>query len=239
MKRHRPSDTGWIEPNATTRCATTREDLMNDARVLVADDHPLITQGLLAELQARGVAEAQAVSEAAQVLPAYERMRPTLLILDLRFGQVRGLHLVRKVLEADPAANIVVYTQFDQDPILREAYRLGVRALVPKSTDIMWLFEAVANAAIGKLYFVPSVAERMARISVRGEESPRAKLSDRQFEAFLMMARGYTQGEIAQALQLSAHTITALTQKVREKLGVQRPIDLTRLAIRYELLDAD
>lgn len=210
---------------------------MTTIRVLVADDHPLITQGLANELQPFGIKEVEAVSDGTEVVRRFRATRPDVLVLDLRIGAVRGLDVARELLQAQPNARIVFYSQFDQDHIVFESYRIGGKGFVPKNTDPSILADAIKVAHSGGTFFMPEISERIALMSVRGEQSPQAKLSERELVVFKMMARGLTNGEIADELGLSSKTIGLVTQAIKEALNVSRPADITRLALKHQLID--
>jgi len=205
--------------------------------VMVADDHPLITQGLAKELAPFGIEAVEAVADGAEVLSRYRSVKPEVLVLDLRIGAVRGLDVVKELLGVDADARIVIYSQFDQDHIVREAYRLGAKAFVPKSADPKILADAIHAAQCGEMYFLPHIAERLALMSVRGVESPQAKLSERELSVFKKMAQGLTNAEIADEMSLSIKTIGLITQSIKESLGVSRAADITRLALKHQLID--
>jgi DNA-binding NarL/FixJ family response regulator len=204
---------------------------------MVADDHPLITQGLANELASFGIHQVEAVTEGREVIPRYQAAKPDVLVLDLRIGAIRGLDIGKELLGLDADARIVIYSQFDQDHIVREAYRIGAKAFIPKSADPKFLAEAIHTVHVGHTYFLPQIAERIALMSVRGVESPQAKLSDRELEVFKKMAQGLTNAEMAEAMDLSVKTIGLITQNIRELLGVTRPAEITRLALRHQLID--
>jgi len=211
---------------------------MADVRVLVAEDHPLITQALAECLKPYGIDASASVAEGNLVVTRYAEIKPDVLVLDLRLGQVRGLDVARELLQGFPAARIVFYSQFDQPHIVQEAYRLGARAFVPKSADPQVLAEAIIAASNdGPPYFTPEIAAQLAIMSVRGEDSPRARLTDRELVVFQKMAQGLTIAEIADELHLSSKTVGLITQEIRQKLRVERPAEITKLAIRYQLID--
>lgn len=210
---------------------------MTAIRVMVVDDHPLITQGLASALKPFGIDEVEALADGTQAVARYEAVQPDVLVLDLRIGQVRGLDVARNILAKDPSGRIVFYSQFDQDHIVQEAYRIGGKAFVTKNADMAVLAKAITVASEGQTYFVPEIAERLAFLSVRGDESPQAKLNERELLVFKRMAQGLTHAEIAEELKLSSKTIGLITQSIKEALGVSRPADITRLAIKHQLID--
>lgn len=211
---------------------------MAPVRVLLADDHPVIIEGLRAALVRHDVEVVGQVECAQQVVSAYLEAKPDVLVLDVRFGPgPTGLDVARSLRERAPAARIVFYSQFDQDEVIREAYRLGAAAFITKNTLPAELAAAIHAAANGKTYFLPAIAERLALLGLRGEESPRARLEARELDIFVQLASGATNNEIAERMGLSTKTISTIAQAVKEKLGVHRPAEITRLAMRYGLIE--
>ena len=211
---------------------------MTALRVLIADDHPLIIEGLVAALKRLGLRVAGHVQAATEVIAKYMQVRPDVLVLDVRFGPgPTGLDVARELIAHDANARIVFYSQFDQNEVIREAYRLGGAAFITKNTPPELLALAIGEAHAGRTYFLPQIAERLALLGVRGDQSPRSILDEREVEVFMLMAGGLTNNEIAERMDLSAKTIGNIGQAVKEKLGVQRATDMTRLAVRHGMLD--
>lgn len=208
-------------------------------KVLLADDHPLLLAGFtaaLAELSIEVVAQTRTPEEAAA---SYGLLRPDVMVIDIRFGdQLTGFDAARDVLARFPEAKIVFLSQFDQDSLIKEAYRLGGLAFVSKGADPQQLAAAIKHAAIGESYFPPQIAERLAHLAIAGDASPQTRLDAREVEVFKLMAQGYTNTEIASELDLSPKTISNTSQAIKEKLGVHRPADITRLAVRHGLIEA-
>jgi two-component system, NarL family, invasion response regulator UvrY len=211
---------------------------MTALRVLIADDHPLIIEGLIGALKRLGLRVAGQVQRATDVVANYMQTRPDVLVLDVRFGPgPTGLDVARELIARDANARIVFYSQFDQNEVIREAYRLGGAAFITKDTRPDVLARAISEAHAGRTFFLPEIAERLALIGVRGDPSPRAMLDEREVQVFMLMAAGLNNNEIAERMSLSAKTIGNIGQAVKEKLGVQRATDMTRLAVRHGMLD--
>lgn len=207
-------------------------------RILIADDHPLIIEGLTLSLKKRGIEVVGHALAIADAVRQYRRCKPDVVVMDVGFGQSStGLDAAREIIETNPEARIVFYTQYDQDEIVREAYRLGGRGFVPKvqSTDL--LADVIGQVQQGKIHFLPDIAERLALMGVRGDDSPRAKLDARELDVFRRLAQGQTIEEIAGHLSLSRKTISLVVQAVKDKLGVQRSAEITRLAIRHHIIE--
>jgi DNA-binding NarL/FixJ family response regulator len=182
------------------------------------------------------VAQARSPEE---VLEQHGALQPDVLVLDIRFGEaLTGLDVARDILGRQPEARIVFLTQFDQDSLIKECYRIGARAFITKDCDPEELAAAVRRAHAGALYFMPRIAERLASLSVQGDASPQSLLDERALEIFTLMAEGLTNAEIAERLDVSSKTISNASQAIKDKLGVHRAADITRLAVRYGLLQA-
>ena len=208
-------------------------------RVLLADDHPIVMTGFALSLESEGMEVVGQVKTPQEAIQSYVNLQPDVVVLDLRFGaELTGLDAAKSILEQFPKANIVFLSQFDQDALIKETYRLGGRAFVTKDCDPADLAIAVQKANKNELYFMPSIAERLANLSVRGDASPQSILDQRELEIFTMMAEGLTNVEIAEKLDLSQKTISNVSQAVKEKLGIHRPALITKLAVKYGLIHA-
>ena len=222
----------------TTKVRRSRAS-MKPIKVLIADDHPLIIEGLTLSLRKRGIDVAGHASATEDVLSRYRECKPDVVVMDVGFGQTStGLDAARELVSFDPEARVVFYTQYDQDEIVREAYRLGGRGFVPKVQPTDLLADVIGQVQQGKIHFLPEIAERLALMGVRGgDESPRAKLDARELDVFRRLAQGQTIEEIAGDLSLSRKTISLVVQAVKDKMGVQRSADITRLAIRHHIIE--
>ena len=206
--------------------------------VLLADDHPLLLAGFAMALGSHAIEVVGETCAPDAVADKYQQLSPDVLVLDVRFGgKVTGLDVAKEVLGKFPDAKIVFLSQFDQDNLIKEAYGLGGRAFVTKGCDPALLATAIKRAHQGQLYFLPQVAERLAYLSVQGDMSPQSRLDEREVEVFSLMAQGLTNVEIADKLSLSPKTISNISQTVKEKLGVHRAADITRMAVRYGLIE--
>lgn len=212
---------------------------MSVINVMIADDHPLIVEGLASVLARHGLNVVGSASEAARVVDIFASLRPDVLVLDLRFGDggVGGLEVLQDLIARFPEARVVIYTQFDQDTIVREAYKRGAKAFVPKSTDPVDLADAIKKIHQGETVFLPDIAARLAMLSVHGDQSPLARLQPREIEVFKLMAQGLTNVEIAERMNLSPKTISTTSQSIKDNLGIHRAADITLLAVKCGLIE--
>jgi DNA-binding NarL/FixJ family response regulator len=207
-------------------------------KVLLADDHPIVMTGFAMSLSSEGIDVVGQAKTPQEAVAQYAALQADVLILDIRFGaELTGLDAAKEILQQFPNANIVFLSQFDQDALIKETYRLGARAFITKDCDPADLAAAVRRASKGELYFLPQIAERLANLSVRGDVSPQSQLDERELEIFTSMAEGLTNVEIAEKWQLSAKTISNISQAIKEKLGIHRPALITKLAVKHGLIE--
>lgn len=212
---------------------------MSLIKVMIADDHPLIVEGLASVLARHGLEVVGSASDASRVVDTYLQVQPDVLVLDLRFGEggVGGLDVLEQLTARCPDARVVIYTQFDQSTVVREAYKRGAKAFVPKATDPNEMAQTLVKVHHGETVFLPDIATRLAMLSVHGDQSPVSRLQPREVEVFKLMAQGLTNTEIADRMSLSPKTISTTSQGIKDQLGVQRAADITLLAVKCGLIE--
>jgi two-component system invasion response regulator UvrY len=207
-------------------------------RVLLADDHPIVMQGFALSLATMAIEVVGQVTSPAEAIESYETLQPDVLMMDLRFGEkLTGLDAAKAVLARHPGANILFLSQFDQDALIKQTYSIGGRGFLTKDISASDLAQAVTDASSGESYFMDRIAKRLASLSVKGDQSPVALLDAREFEIFLLTAKGRTNQEMAEHLALSQKTISNVTHSLKEKLGTNRIADLTLLAVKYGYIE--
>jgi DNA-binding NarL/FixJ family response regulator len=216
---------------------------MKPIRILIADDHPLIIAGFIAQAK-QGLAVVAETAVADDVLPLYDNHLPDIVVLDIAFGDdaAAGLTAATAILAKHSDAKIIFYTQHEQKELIRKAYQLGGRSFVTKKRRNEDLAHVIKEVYAGRLHFLPEIAEKLALLSLSPDDppsndSPRVKLDPRELQVFCLIAQGFTSTEIATELALSVKTISGVTQSIKNKVGLNRPADMARLAIRHKLVD--
>jgi DNA-binding NarL/FixJ family response regulator len=205
---------------------------------MLADDHPIVMTGFAMSLSEQGIEVVGQAKSPDEAVAMYRQEKPDVAVLDIRFGtELTGMDAAHQILKADQNAKIIFLSQFDQDSLIKETYRLGAHAFITKDCDPAELANAVRLANEGKLYFMPQIAARLASLAVRGDVSPQSQLDERSLEIFKLMAEGLTNAEIAERLDLSTKTISNISQAVKEKLGVHRQAYITKLAVKHGLIE--
>ena len=204
-------------------------------RVLLVDDDPLVRTGL--QLILGGQPDLQVVGEARDGEEAVElaaRLRPDVVLMDLRMPRRDGLAATELLVRSDPAPAVIVLTTFDTDDSVLAALRLGASGFLLKDTPPAQLVEAVRRVAAGENILSPTVTAQLIA-SVRGpQEGDRrraarrrlAALTEREREVALAVGEGSSNAEIAAALYMSVATVKAHVSRVMDKLGVENRVQV-------------
>lgn len=206
-------------------------------RVLLADDHAVVREGYRTLLrQAPGI---EVVGEAASGEAAcrlYAELQPDVVVMDLSLPGIGGLEAIRRILARAPRARVLVFSMHEDAVFVEQALEAGARGYLTKSCAPENLIEAVREIAAGRMFLEGQVAQRVAYQRTRGDSSPFARLSPREFEIFCLLAEGATAADIARRLSLSAKTVANYGTQIKAKLEVHTTAELTRLGIRHGLL---
>jgi DNA-binding NarL/FixJ family response regulator len=186
-------------------------------RVLLADDHPVVREGLRGMLAAEP--DIEVVGEAAsgpEAVALAERLRPDVVLMDLRMPGGDGVEATRRLA----GTTVVVLTTYDSDADILRAVEAGAAGYLLKDTPRAVLADSVRAAARGETVLTPAVAGRLLG-RMRAEPAPRTEqLSARETEVLTLVARGLTNGEIARKLYLSEATVKTHLLRTCAKLGV-------------------
>ena len=209
-------------------------------RILLVDDHAVVRTGFRLLLQARSdiavVGEAESGEAACQ---RYLELSPDVVVMDIAMPGMGGIEALRRIRAHDPQARVLALSAHDDPMHARRALREGALGFLSKRSAPEALLEAVSSVGSGQRYIDPRVAQRLALEDIGGtESSPIKRLSEREFDVFIRLARGASVQRIADDLRLSASTVGTHLYNVKQKLGVSNQSELTLLAIRHGLIEA-
>jgi DNA-binding NarL/FixJ family response regulator len=194
-------------------------------RLFIADDHALFREGLRALLSA--TVDIICVGEAAtgdEALRQIDESRPDVVLMDINMPGINGIEATRRILRASPELGIIMVTMLEDDASLFAAMRAGARGYVLKGANHHELLQAIRAVAGGQVLFGPAVATRITQFFARplpgSAEEPLAELSQREREILDLIARHYTNPEIAQQLGISEKTIRNHVSNIFNKLQV-------------------
>jgi DNA-binding NarL/FixJ family response regulator len=208
-------------------------------RILLADDHAVVRSGLRRLLEQN--VEMQVIAEAESGEQAYQlfnELKPDVVVMDLSMPGMGGLEAIRRMMVRSPLARVVVFSMHENAAFAFQALNIGAKAYVAKSGMAEDLVIAVRKAASGGTYISPAVAQKMAMQTVSGEDALSKKLSAREFEVFRLIAEGRSAEDIGHLLNISQKTVANYQTMIRQKLGVNSPVELVRLAIRHGLIES-
>lgn len=217
---------------------------MSPVTIVLADDHPIVRQGLRALLAAQP--DLAVVAEAADGLEATrlcERLRPDILVVDVMMPGLRGIEVVHQVRQRSPETRVVVLSMYANEAYVLEALQNGASGYVLKEASGAELVAAVRAAVAGRRYLSAPLSERdleayRARTKP-GTLDPYDTLTPRQREVLHLAAEGHSNPEIGLKLQISTRTAETHRAHVMRKLRIQNQTDLVRYAVRRGLLPLD
>jgi DNA-binding NarL/FixJ family response regulator len=213
-------------------------------RVLVADDQSMVRAGF--RLLLSGELGIEVVAEASNGLEAVDkaaRFHPGVVLMDIRMPELDGLEATRRILADDPSARVLILTTFDLDEYVYEALRAGASGFVLKDDPPEQLIAAIHTVAAGDALLSPSITKRVIREFVRAPRPTPPKeleqLSEREREVFRLIARGLSNGEIAQELYISETTVKTHVTHILQKLHLRDRVQAVVLAYQLGLFPAD
>ncbi len=198
-------------------------------RILLADDHPVVRDGLAAMLGTQP--EFQVIGEAgtgAEAVAEAARLRPDVVLMDLEMPSLDGIEAIRRLRAADPAIQVVVLTAFDTDERILGALQAGAQGYLLKGAPRAEIFAAIRAVSAGGALIPPVVASKLLR-QVRAAESPDA-LTAREREVLGLVAAGLANREIATRLVISERTVKFHVSSLLSKLGARNRTQAVRLA---------
>jgi DNA-binding NarL/FixJ family response regulator len=204
-------------------------------RVLLADDHAIVRQGIRALLERAGyqvVAEAGNGHEAVDLAIA---LAPDVAVLDLAMPLLNGLEAARAIRQAAPRTRTLLLTMHTEDEYVLAALEAGVRGCVIKAHAVEDLIRALEEIQRGQVYLSPGVSRALVKAYLARKEVPPDPLTARERQVLQLVAEGKTTKEIAQLLEISVKGVESHRARIMDKLGIHHTAGLVRYAIRRGL----
>jgi two-component system response regulator NreC len=205
------------------------------AKIVIADDHNIVREGLKLLLDAQPgmtvVAEASTADDALRMARAH---RPAVVVLDVNMPGRPTLDVIPEILSGSPGTRIVVLTMQDEPALAQATLRAGASGYVVKDAAGSELVQAVELALAGETYLHPQLGARIAAQDPADRQSD--DLSEREREVLKLIALGHTNGEIADQLFLSVRTVESHRAHVQQKLGLSTRAELVRYALDSGLI---
>lgn len=205
-------------------------------RIVVADDHLIIRRGLQLIIAGRPgwsiVAEAENTE---QLLTALERERYDILVTDVRLRGRSVLELIEQARRERPGLQVLILTSYPEEQYAVAALRAGARGYIQKDATADELLHAISRVAAGRTFVSERITELLAEGLV-GPLSVHDRLSPRELDVFMRLARGETVTDIAAALGVSIKTVSTYRTRILQKTGFRSNADIVAYAVRNDLL---
>jgi len=206
-------------------------------RVLIADDHQLVRDGLKGILAAvKGIEVAGEAASGDQALALVRTREFDVALLDLSMPGLSGIDLIKRLRLERPALRILVLSMHGEQQYATRALKAGAAGYLTKDAAADQLVTALRKVAAGGVAISDATAARLLVSSRGGDAPPHTLLSDREFEVFRLLAAGSTPTEIAERLHLSVKTVSTHKAHVQQKLGLASTAELVRYALEHDLL---
>jgi two-component system invasion response regulator UvrY len=207
-------------------------------RILIADDHAVVRQGLkqilAAEFKQAVFGEA---STGQQALELAWRENWDVLVLDITMPGQNGLDVLKAIKKTRPRLPVLMLSMHPEDQFAVRMLKIGAAGYMTKESAPAELVGAVKKVISGGRYVSPALAEKMAAyLAIDVQTAPHERLSDREFVVLRLIASGKTVSAIAQELSLSVKTVSTYRTRILEKTGMQNSAELTHYAIQNQLV---
>jgi len=200
-------------------------------RVLLADDHTLVVEGIQS-LLASHVDLVGAASNGRELLEQARRLRPDIVIMDISMPVMNGIEAARQLRRTLPRTQVIFLTMHSDALYVNEALYTGAAGFVLKRSASSELLEAIQTVAQGKRYITPLLGEAFPRHPLRGDALVGGRLTERQREVLQLVAEGKSVKQIAAELNVSVKTAEFHKSSLMRRLGLHTTADLVKYAVR-------
>ena len=212
---------------------------MEVIRILIADDHPVVREGLSAMLSKEQ--DIQVVGEAengAEAIDKAKELQPDIVLMDLRMPEVDGVEAMRQIGAVNPDIRFIVLTTYDNDEFIFKGIEAGARAYLLKDSPREELFKAIRAVYKGESLIQPAIAGRVLdRFTELSRQAQVVEvLSEREVEVLNLMAKGAANKEIATELYITESTVKTHVQSIFQKLGVSDRTEAVTQAIKKGII---
>jgi DNA-binding NarL/FixJ family response regulator len=208
-------------------------------RVFIVDDHPIVREGLAAQIGLQSDLELCGEAEdVAGALAQIESARPDVAIIDISLKSGNGIDLIKRLRTRDQALRILVWSMYPEHLYAERALRAGAQGYVNKGQSTREIFNALRTVMAGKVYVSAALGEQLMKRLIGGktaERSPIDTLSDRELETFELLGQGLTTEEIAAKMHVSPKTVETHRVHIKKKLNVESIPELVQRAAQWLL----
>ena len=207
-------------------------------KILLADDHAVLRQGLRVLLEREGFEVVGEASDGREAVKLCEKFRPDVALLDVTMPLLNGIDAAREISKANPATRLILLTMHTEDHLVLESLRAGVRGYVLKTRAADELIQAIRAVCKGEMYLTQSISRTIVQAFLAKDTLPDSPLTDRERQVLQLVAEGKTTKEIASLLGISVKTAESHRSNIMEKLNIHDTAGLVRYAIRSGLIES-
>jgi DNA-binding NarL/FixJ family response regulator len=214
---------------------------MSKIKVLIADDHALVREGITAFLKTCD--DIEVIAEASDGIEAIEkahRLHPDIIVMDINMPKLGGYEATIEIKKTNPEIKILVLTQYDDKEYVNRLLKAGVSGYILKRAAGTELISALRAVSRGEFYLCPVVApyiiESYVGKKIISVDDPYEKLTDREKQVLKLIAEGHTHKEIAEILNISVKTVIAHQTNISEKLDIHSRSGLLKFAIQKGII---
>jgi two-component system invasion response regulator UvrY len=208
-------------------------------KILIADDHSIVREGLKQHVKA--IDEVKLIDEASEGKEAWTKIKDggyDLVILDISMPGMSGLDVLQKIKESDLQTHVLILSIHPQEQYAVHAFKLGASGYLTKDSAFEELTIAIKKIISGGRYIASAFAEKLAFKGFDSSEKLlHEKLSEREFQVMIMLAKGKSVTEIAKEIFISGKTVSTYRTRILEKMGMKRNAELTIYAIKNNLIE--
>ncbi len=211
---------------------------MSKVRILLADDHKMVAEGLRAllepEFELVGIAE-----DGHELLDKAEQLKPDVIIADITMPSLNGIDAVEQLKKSGSQAKVVFLTMHHDAMYANRAFEAGASGFVLKHSAPDELLTAIREVLKGRTYITPIIAEELMQTYKNGNDikkDPVRKLTSRQREVLQLLAEGKSAKEIAQSLHISSRTVEFHKYHIMDELGLKTNAEMVQFAIKHGII---
>ena len=201
-------------------------------RIVLADDHVLVRQGLRSLLERGGFQVVGEASDGQEVLQSVRSLQPDIVIMDITMPILNGLDAAREIVRSSPKTKTILLTQNDEDQYISEALEIGVRGYVLKHQVANDLIQAIQQVSRGLVYLSPGVSGAVMEAYRQRSEKPKDPLTGRERQVLQLIAEGKSTKDVASLLDISVKTAESHRTRLMHKLDIHETASLVRYAVR-------
>ena len=206
-------------------------------RILLAEDHAVVREGLKSLLEGSGFAVVGTASDGAEAVRLCGQLQPDVAVLDFSMPNMNGAAAAAEIPRVSPKTMTVVLSAHREEPLVLEALRAGVKGYVLKASAADELIAAIQEASRGHVYLSPQVSGALVGALLSKSEQPGDPLSPRERQVLQLVAEGGTSKEVARKLGISLKTAESHRARIMDKLDIHDVAGLVRYAVRRGLIE--